>query len=72
MKHLDRYIQEFSFRFNNRENQELFAVTVACLALGIPLPYEKLVGDNPMVRNAKGVNQFPKATGPSDDPLEPF
>lgn len=72
VKHLDRYIQEFSFRFNNRENQELFAVTVACLALGIPLPYEKLVGDNPMVRNAKGVNQFPKATGPSDDPLEPF
>lgn len=42
VKHLDRYIQEFCYRFNNRRNQELFAVTVAALVLGIPLPYAKL------------------------------
>ena len=44
VKHLDRYIQEFSYRFNNRHNQELFTVTVAALVLGIPLPYGKLIG----------------------------
>jgi hypothetical protein len=43
IKHLDRYIQEFSYRFNNRNNQELFTMTVAPLALGIPLPYAKLI-----------------------------
>ena len=71
VKHLDRYIQEFAFRFNNRQNQELFAITVAYLGLGIPLPYKKLVGENRMVRNKKGVNQFPPkpATEPSDEPF---
>lgn len=44
IKHLDRYVQEFSYRFNNRQNQELFTITVAALALGIPLPYAKLTG----------------------------
>jgi transposase-like protein len=43
IKHLDRYITEFSYRWNNRQNQELFAVTVACLVFGIPLPYAKLI-----------------------------
>jgi hypothetical protein len=41
---LDRYIQEFCYRFSNRKNQELFAITVAALVLGIPLPYTKLIG----------------------------
>jgi transposase-like protein len=43
IKHLSRYLSEFSFRFNNRKNEELFAVTVACLVFGIPLPYAKLI-----------------------------
>lgn len=67
VKHLDRYVQEFSYRFNGRENQELFTLTVA-VALGIPLPYEKLVGPEPMVRNKKGVNQFTPLV--SSDPSE--
>ena len=45
IKHLDRYLQEFTFRFNNRNNQELFAITVAALVLGIPLPYAKLIAE---------------------------
>jgi transposase-like protein len=71
VKHLDRYIQEFAFRFNNRQNQDLFAVTIAYLVLGIPLPYKKLVGEKRMVRNRKGVNQFPPkpTTEPSDEPF---
>ena len=75
VKHLDRYIQEFSYRFNGRNNQDLFAITVACLALGKPLPYAKLVGDNPIIHNTKGKNQFtqPGSASPSTEPSdEPF
>jgi hypothetical protein len=46
IKHLDRYIQEFSYRFNNRDNQELFGLTIAALVLGIPLPYKKLIASD--------------------------
>ena len=46
IKHIDRYLQEFTFRFNNRHNQELFALTVAALVLGIPLPYAKLIAES--------------------------
>jgi len=67
IKHLDRYITEFADRFNNRSNQELFLITIAALVLGIPLPYDKLVGDNPMVRNRKGVNQFTTSTASTED-----
>lgn len=45
IKHLDRYLQEFSFRFNHRNNQELFKLTVAAMVLGIPLPYAKLIAE---------------------------
>jgi hypothetical protein len=75
IKHLDRYVQEFQYRFNGRQNQELFTLTVAALALGIPLPYAKLVGNNPIVRNKKGINQFtaltsePNETDSSDEPF---
>jgi hypothetical protein len=72
VKHLDRYIQEFSYRWNGRENQELFAVTVACLVLGIPLPYKKLAGKDRMVRNKKGVNQFTPTTSVEPSADEPF
>ena len=44
IKHLDRYITEFQYRWNNRQNQELFKITVACLVFGIPMPYAKLIG----------------------------
>ena len=80
IKHLDRYVQEFAYRFNGRESQELFTLTVAALALGIPLPYDKLAGpkETRMVRNRRGV-QTPqerktrssrKASEP--DPEQPF
>jgi transposase-like protein len=59
IKHLNRYITEFCFRWNNRENQELFGLTVACLVYGIPLPYAKLI--------ARTSAQSPEASSP-----EPF
>ena len=42
-KHLDRYLDEFEFRFNNRKNPYLFRDTVTRLAKGDTLPYERLI-----------------------------
>lgn len=41
-KHLDRYLDEFEFRYNNRQNPYLFRDTLARLVQGSALPYEKL------------------------------
>jgi hypothetical protein len=41
-KHLDRYLDEFEFRFNNRKNPYLFRDTIIRLVNGEKLPYEKL------------------------------
>jgi transposase-like protein len=43
LKHLQRYLNEFSFRFNNRKSADLFGMTVQRLALAGNLPYAKLV-----------------------------
>jgi transposase-like protein len=43
LKHLDRYLAEFTYRFNRRQEQErLFAETTKNLLNGKNLPYEKL------------------------------
>jgi transposase-like protein len=41
-KHLDRYLDEFEFRYNNRRNPYLFRDTLLRLVNGEALPYEKL------------------------------
>ncbi len=41
-KHLDRYLDEFEFRYNNRKNPYLFRDTLTRLVQGAALPYEKL------------------------------
>ncbi len=42
VKHIDRYLDEFEFRFNNRKNKFLFRDTVLRLVEGKALPYDKL------------------------------
>jgi transposase-like protein len=42
-KHLDRYLDEFEFRFNNRKNPFLFRDTLNRLVSAPALPYEELV-----------------------------
>ena|SRR5579859_1407534 len=42
-KHLDAYLSEFEFRFNNRENPYLFRDTMMRLVQADPLTYKKLV-----------------------------
>lgn len=41
-KHLDRYLDEFEFRFNNRKNRFLFRDTLVRLVNAEAMPYEKL------------------------------
>jgi transposase-like protein len=42
-KHLDAYLAEFEFRFNNRENEYLFRDTLTRLVIAENLPYSKLI-----------------------------
>jgi transposase-like protein len=42
VKHLDRYLSEFTFRFNHRQDEEIFAAVVLGLVAGIALRYKVL------------------------------
>jgi len=44
VKHLHRYLNEFSFRFNQRESEDLFALIIMNLAIGSALRYKALIG----------------------------
>jgi transposase-like protein len=53
LKHLQRYLTEFEFRFNNRKSPDLFGMTVRRMALAGNMPYAKLVEETaftPFVR----------------------
>jgi transposase-like protein len=45
VKHLDRYLDEFEFRFNNRENSFLFRDTLLRLLSSTNLEYKNLIAD---------------------------
>jgi transposase-like protein len=45
VKHLQRYLNEFQFRFNNRATEDLFGLIITNLALGTALRYKALTGD---------------------------
>ncbi|MBV9453662.1 MAG: IS1595 family transposase [Rubrobacter sp.] len=44
-KHLDAYLDELEFRFNNRENPHMFRDAMCKLLVANSLPYEKLIED---------------------------
>jgi ISXO2-like transposase domain len=53
IKHFQRYLNEFGYRFNRREDADLFEQTESRMAGGKALPYRKLVERNaftPFVR----------------------
>ena len=43
-KHLDRYLDEFEFRFNNRSNPFIFRDALRELLTAEPVEYRELVG----------------------------
>ncbi|MBZ5579997.1 MAG: IS1595 family transposase [Acidobacteriia bacterium] len=43
VKHLSRYLAEFTFRFNNREAENMFGMVVINLLAGIALEYKRLI-----------------------------
>jgi ISXO2-like transposase domain/Transposase zinc-ribbon domain len=45
VKHLRRYLDEFSFRFNNRDAEDLFGLVVLNLVIGTVLRYAELTAD---------------------------
>ncbi len=45
VKHLDRYLSEFEYRFNNRKEPDLFIKTVARMCGTIPMPMAELTAD---------------------------
>jgi transposase-like protein len=54
IKHLQRYLDEFGYRFNRREDTDIFEQTVSRMAGIAPMPYSKLVEQNaftPFVRH---------------------
>jgi transposase-like protein len=44
-KHLDAYLDELEFRFNNRENPHMFRDAMCKLLVANSLPYEKLIAE---------------------------
>ena len=46
LKHLQRYLDEFQFRFNNRKSLDIFGMTVARMARVNGMTYAKLVEEN--------------------------
>jgi transposase-like protein len=46
LKHLQRYLEEFAYRFNNRKAPDLFGMTVARLAKISGMTYSKLIEEN--------------------------
>ena len=45
-KHLWRYLSEFSFRFDNRKNERLFALTVGRMLHWQQMPYMVLIAES--------------------------
>jgi transposase-like protein len=67
-KHLDRYLNEFEFRFNNRQNQFLFRDTIMKLIEAPTMTYAELIGKGEPV----AAIATPVATEPQPTEWEPF
>jgi len=57
VKHLHRYLDEFSFRFNNRESQDIFNMIVANLLIGSALRYKALTAKSSALPSEPSVSE---------------
>ena len=44
-KHVDRYLEEFEFRFNNRNKPDVFVAVMRKIVCAEPLTFAELTGD---------------------------
>lgn len=49
IKHLDRYLAEFTYRFNRREVRDLFEMTLERMLRETPMKYSELVANEPKI-----------------------
>jgi hypothetical protein len=59
-----RYVNEFSFRFNNRKSADLFGMTVRRIPQAENLPYAKLIEENVFTPFVGPKQKGPASTGP--------
>jgi transposase-like protein/DNA-directed RNA polymerase subunit RPC12/RpoP len=57
IKHLGRYLAEFSYRFNNRDETDMFSMVVAKLLAGSALSYEALTAKKRRRSSRAGKNE---------------
>jgi transposase-like protein len=43
IKHLNRYLSEFQFKWNHRKAQDIFVLVIAALVIGSAMPYKALI-----------------------------
>lgn len=43
VKHLNRYLSEFQFKWNHRKAQDISALVICALVIGSALPYAELI-----------------------------
>jgi histidinol phosphatase-like PHP family hydrolase len=63
IKHLHRYLSEFQYRFNNRDEADMFALVVIRLLSGSMMQYRELVA-NPANAQPNAVPEIPLDTEP--------
>lgn len=68
VKHLNRYLQETSFKFNNKEHEDVFSLVILNLLIGSALRYAALVGCEDVPLNAPDWG-FDKAKDEDDLPF---
>jgi transposase-like protein len=57
VKHLDRYLSEFCFRFNSRRDEQIFAAVITGLVIGSALRYKVLTGPTDAEMDALEVSE---------------
>ena len=49
IKHLNRYLSEFEYRFNRRQQRSMFEETLARMAGAKPMPFATLTAPEPQI-----------------------
>lgn len=65
VKHLNRYLNEFQFRFNNRDAEDIFVLVIMNLLIGKALQYKALIAEPE--GDPTAFDRIPREPEPDDD-----